>query len=258
MFGAEGFSEIGDLDGGHILFYFMTYAFIQILLEKRVKLLRCPMIPIIEFESRLNPELLKTFHGLSNPADIQAYLDSIPYIAEELDRSPLRVMTDRQAHCLDGGIFAALALARLGYRPLILDLVPESGTDDDHVLALFRHNGNWGSIAKSNYAFLRFREPVYRNLRELVMTYFESYTNTEKRKTLRGYTRPLDLSGFLPEWVWSEAGIADISKRLYRLKPIPLISPEDAASLSLSDERFYQANTLGTDMKWAFGVRDNP
>jgi len=216
------------------------------------------MIVISEFESRLTPNLLYTFQRLSSPAEIQAYLDSIPYIAEDLNRSPLRVMIDGQAHCLDGGIFAALALARLGYRPLILDLVPEPGADDDHVLALFQQNGYWGCIAKSNYAFLRFREPVYRGLRELAMTYFESYTNTEKRKTLRGYTRPLDLSLLSSDWMWSEAGIAEIEKRLYRRMPIPLISAENAANLYKADERFYQANTLGTNFEWAFGVRDNP
>jgi hypothetical protein len=216
------------------------------------------MINISDFESRLAPNLLRTFLLLSSPVEIQAYLDSLPYIAEELNRSPLRVMTDGQAHCLDGGIFAALALAHLGHRPLLLDLVPEPGADDDHVLALFQHNGFWGCIAKSNYAFLRFREPVYCNLRELAMTYFESYTNTEKRKTLRGYTRPLDLSRFALDWMWSEGGIAEIVQRLYCRKPIPLISPENVACLSQSDERFYQANTLGTNFEWAFGVRDNP
>ena len=102
------------------------------------------MIDTTEFESRLTPKLSEIFRNLSSPANIQAFLDSIPYIAEELDRSPLRVMTDGQAHCLDGGIFAALALSRLGHRPFILDLVPETGTDDDHVLALFQKNGNWG------------------------------------------------------------------------------------------------------------------
>jgi hypothetical protein len=202
--------------------------------------------------------LLKVFQNLSHPADIQAYLDSLPYIAVELDRSPLRVMTDGQAHCLDGGILAALALGRLGHRPLIMDLVPEPGIDDDHVLALFQHNGKWGCIAKSNYAFLRFREPVYRSLRELAMTYFESYTSIEKLKTLRGYTRPMDLSLFPPNWMWDESGITEISHRLYRRKVIPLISPEDAANLSISDDRFYQANTLGTNFEWAYGVRDNP
>jgi hypothetical protein len=167
------------------------------------------------------------------------------------------VMTDRQAHCLDGAIFAALSLSRLGFPPLIMDLVPEVGADDDHVLALFRVHGNWGCIAKSNYAFLRFREPVYRSLRELAMSYFEAYTNNEKRKTLRGYTRPLNLLIFKPDWMWSEAGISEISRRLYLHKSIPLISQENSTVLSISDERFYTANTLGTDFDWVFGFREN-
>ncbi len=188
---------------------------------------------------------------------IQAYLDGIPYIAEELDRSPLRVLTDGQAHCLDGAIFAALALGHLGHRMLIMDLVPEPGTDDDHVLALFSSHNRWGCVAKSNYAFLRFREPVYLNLRELAMSYFEAYTNNEKRKTLRGYTRPLDLSKFDSNWMWSEAGISNITQRLYARNPVPLISPEMSSGLSISDERFYTANTLGTNFNWIFGVRNN-
>jgi hypothetical protein len=215
------------------------------------------MISFSEFETRLAPKQLQRIERLVNPSEIQAYLDSIPYIAEELDRSPLRVLTDGQAHCLDGGIFAALALARLGSRPLIMDLVPEPGVDDDHVLALFQVDGKWGCVAKSNYAFLRFREPVYRSLRELAMTYFESYTSTRMEKTLRGYTRPLDLSTFHPDWMWSEAGVAEISRRLYQRKPIPLITEAEARHLSLADERFYKANTLGTNFEWAFGVREN-
>jgi hypothetical protein len=182
----------------------------------------------------------------------------MPYIAEDLDRSPLRVMTDHQSHCLDGGIFAALALARLGHRPLIMDIAPDPGVDDDHVLALFQHNGNWGCIAKSNYAFLRFREPVYRSLRELAMTYFESFTSVNRAKTLRTYTRPLDLSTFAPDWTLSEAGVKKISQRLYSRKLIPLITPADALILSPADDRFYQANTLGTNFDWSFGVRDSP
>jgi hypothetical protein len=215
------------------------------------------MINFSEFETRLEPKFLQQLEHLDSPAAIQAYLDSIPYIAEELDRSPIRILTDGQAHCLDGGIFAALALARLGQRPLIMDLVPEPGLDDDHVLALFQVNGKWGCVAKSNYAFLRFREPVYRSLRELAMTYFESYTSIRMQKTLRGYTRPLDLSLFGPDWMWSESGITKISERLYQRTPIPLITSEDACRLSLADERFYKANTLGTNLEWVFGIREN-
>src|SRR5512136_502843 len=97
-----------------------------------------------EFENLLPKPLLKIFRGLKSPAAVQEYLDSLPYKAEDLDRSPLRVMTDGQAHCLDGGLFAALALWRIGFRPLLLDLVPDPGTDDDHVLALYQRNSLWG------------------------------------------------------------------------------------------------------------------
>jgi hypothetical protein len=215
------------------------------------------MINISKFISLLAPDFQETFLQLSNPARIQSYLDGIPYIAEVRDRSPLQVMVDGQAHCLDGGIFAALALARLGFHPLILDLVPEPGADDDHVLAIFQQNGSWGCIAKSNYAFLRFREPVYRNLRELSMTYFECYTCVDKKKTLRGYTRPLDLSLFNEDWMWDEDRISEITKHLYKRKPIALIDPKRGKDLALSDDRYYTANTLGTNFDWAFGIRSN-
>lgn len=211
---------------------------------------------IAEFEQRLPKELRSTFSGLKTPAAVQKYLDSIPYKAEELDRSPLRVMKDGQAHCLDGGIFAALALARIGFRPLILDLVPAPGSDDDHVLALFKVNGLWGALAKSNYPNLRYREPVHRNLRELAMTYFEFFFNLKREKSLRAYTRPMDLSHFQdPSWIWDEEELKQITKKLYSLKPIPLISAVEAAGLHLSDERTYKAGTYGTDFSWAYGER---
>jgi hypothetical protein len=212
---------------------------------------------LLEFEKFLSPVLLTQFHSLSTPAEIQAYLDGLPYIAEELDRSPLRVMQDRQGHCLDGGIFAALALSRLGHRPLIMDLVPAPGLDDDHVLALYSVNNLWGCIAKSNYPVLRSREPVYKTLRELSMTYFDFFFNTNREKTLRGYTRPLDLRRFAPDWMSSEKGISEISRKLYSLKPVSLILPEVAAILTIADDRTYQAASLGTDFNWAFGVREN-
>ncbi len=217
------------------------------------------MNTISEFEKRLTPGLRTQFRELTNPPAIQTYLDSIPYKAEERDRSPLDVMLDGQAHCLDGGIFAALALRRLGYPALIIDLVPEPGKDDDHVLAIFKQNDAWGALAKSNYTGLRYREPVYRNLRELAMTYFEWYTSFEKEKTLRAYTRPLDLVHLdRYDWMWKEEGIHQVSRRLYGLKPIPLISEESKALLSLADERAYLANTQGTDFDWVYGVRPNP
>lgn len=214
------------------------------------------MNPLRTFERCLSPELLKTWRSLTSPQAIQTYLDSIPYLAVDLDRSPLKVLQDGQAHCLDGGLFAALALERLGYRPLVLDLVPQAGADDDHVLALFQSRGAWGAVAKSNYAGLRYRDPIYRNLHELAMSYFEHYFNLEKQKTLRAYTRPLDLRPFgRSEWMWSEAGVARISQRLYRLKPVPLFPVEMIGHLSPVDERSFAADTLGTNFDWVYGVR---
>ena len=214
------------------------------------------MDAIKEFESRLPQSLQTVFRSLKSPVAVQEYLDSIPYKAEEADRSPLQVMTDGQAHCLDGGIFAALALWRIGFRPLILDLVPVPGLDDDHVLAVFQVDGLWGTLAKSNYPNLRYREPVHRSLRELSMTYFEFYFSLQREKTLRAYTRPLDLSRFQdPGWMWDEEGVKKISKRFYSLQPIPLISEKSASQLHLSDERTYKAGTFGTDFSWSFGAR---
>jgi hypothetical protein len=217
-----------------------------------------PMRNLQEFEYRLTPSLLKQFHTLVSPSHIQAYLDGIPYIAEELDRSPLRLMTDRQGHCLDGGIFAALALSRLGYPPLILDLVPDPGQDDDHVLAIYSVNGLWGCVAKSNYPVLRSREPVYRSFRELAMSYFDFFFSAQRKKSLRGYTRPLNLNQFQPDWMWDEAGIKVISKKLYTRKSIPLISKKSAELLCPCDERTYQAASLGTDFNWVYGIRTDP
>ena len=216
------------------------------------------MNAIAEFENRLPQPLRSVFRGLNSPQAVQAYLDSIPYKAEELDRSPLRVMTDGQAHCLDGGIFAALALWRIGFRPLILDLVPAPGADDDHVLALFQVDGLWGALAKSNYPNLRYREPVHRSLRELAMTYFEFFFNLQREKTLRAYTRPLDLSRFQdPSWMWDEEGIKKISKRLYSLKPIPLISEDKRRASNLSDERSTRPARTGRISAGRTGTRSS-
>lgn len=208
-----------------------------------------------EFISTLErfPDLQRVLHDLTTPPEIQAYLDSLPYVGEELNRSPLRVARDRQCHCLDGGLFGALALSRLGYPALILDLVPEPEMDDDHVLALFQRDGLWGAVAKSNFVGLRYRDPIYRSLRELVMSYFEQDYNLNAQKTLRAYTRPLHLSHYdRYGWMWSEAGVERVVARLYSLKPIPLISPQSAATLAPVAARSYQAGMQGTNYEGLF------
>jgi hypothetical protein len=185
---------------------------------------------------------------LDSPAAIQAYLDTTAYSPEYDNRCPVSVLRDSQAHCLDGALFAAAALRRLGYPPLLIDLLPEPGTDDDHVLAVFRHNGYYGAVAKSNFAGLRFREPVFKNLRELVMSYFEWFFNLHGQKTLRSYTRQLDLSKYdQVDWMTSDRGADVIEKRLMQLKRIPLFPEETAAHLNPVDALTQQAGMLGVN-----------
>lgn len=209
-------------------------------------------------EECLSADELGTLAGLKSPHRLQGYLDGLPYIAEERNRSPLNVVRDGQCHCYDGALLAAAVLRRMGHLPLLVNLWPEPGLDDDHVLAVFRLDGLWGAVAKSNYAGLRFREPVYRSLRELAMTYFDVYYNLERVRTLRSYTRPLDLARLdRLNWETDERGVAVIEKRLHDLRRYALIPPRAAQNLSPVDERAYQAGMFGTNIEQSFGRREN-
>ncbi len=216
------------------------------------------MSVIEEFEARLPAPLRRKFQSLQSPIDIQRYLDDLAYIAEERDRSSLDVMKDRQCHCLDGGLFAALALRRIGDPGLLIDLVPVRDAkgrnlDDDHVLALFRRHERWGCVAKSNFPWLRYREPVYRNLRELVMSYFEVYFSVNSIKVLRGYTRPLDIARYdRLHYAWDEAGARELYRRFYSRKEIPLISPASEALLTPVDKRGYDSGFMGVNGDWVY------
>ena len=213
---------------------------------------------ITEFQSRLPADLRKKFLTLDTPFAIQEYLDGMPYVGEERDRSPLNVMLDKQCHCLDGGFLAALALWRIGFKPLLIDIVPDPGKDDDHVLALYRVDDRWGAVAKSNYINLAFREPVYKNLRELVMTYFEHYASIRQEKVLRGYTRPFNASRYTHlNWAWDEGGANQLyHKHFYGRKAIPLITPRMARRLNPITDRSYRAETMYTNLNESFGKRD--
>ena len=125
-----------------------------------------------DFDQGLTGSERELIATLATPAKIQAFLDELPYSTEHIYRCPLRVLRERIAHCFDGALFAAATLRRLGYPPLIMDMLPND-QDDDHMLAIYNRRRHWGAIAKSNFAGLRFREPVYRTLRELMMSYFE-------------------------------------------------------------------------------------
>jgi hypothetical protein len=148
-----------------------------------------------------------------------------------------------------------MALRRLGYPPVVIDLLPVPGRDDDHVLAIYREHGCLGAVAKSNHVGLRFREPVYRTYRELVMSYFEVYFNVLKEKTLRGYTVPMDLSKFDHlGWEVDDSGVDAIEKKMKTLRSFSIITPAMAAGLNPVDERSYAGHTYGTDMDGVYKI----
>jgi len=185
--------------------------------------------------------------NLDSPFKIQTYLDTLKYSDEPIYRCPLQVLRDSVAHCFDGAVFAAAMLSRLGYPPLILDMVPND-RDDDHLLALFKQYGHWGAVAKSNFVGLRFREPVFRNLRELVLSYFEAYYNLNREKTLRGYTLPLNLKTFDKfHWLTSDKTMDLITEHLDKMRRFSLLTPEMIAELSPLDERSYLAGLQGAN-----------
>lgn len=205
------------------------------------------MTVVRDFEQVLNKAEYKFLKTLANPARIQAFLDEISYSTDHVYRCPLRVLRERIAHCFDGALFAAAALRLLGYPPLILEMVP-NGRDDVHLLALYKRNGHWGAVAKSNFVGLRFREPVYRSLRELVMSYFEQFYNVEREKTLRSYSLPLNLKAFdRSSWMTSDDSLERIAQRLDRVRKIPLLTQPMISNLSLVDERSYLAGLFGSN-----------
>lgn len=205
------------------------------------------MFKNISFEKALNNQELQTMSKLNSPNKIQAFLDAIPYSSESIYRCPLQVLRDRVANCFDGALFAAAALRQIGFPPLILDMIPDS-RDDDHVLALYKQDGHWGAIAKSNFVGLRFREPIHRNLRELVLSYFDQYYNIKREKTLRGYTLPLNLKTFDKfDWMVSDKSMERIAQRLDEIRRFFFLTPKMIAGLSTVDERLYKSGLQGAN-----------
>jgi hypothetical protein len=200
-----------------------------------------------DFDQALREPERRIWEQLSTPMSIQAFLDKLPYSVETGYRCPLRVLRERVAHCFDGALFGAAALRHLGNPPLILNMV-SNDEDDDHILALYKRDGYWGAIAKSNFAGLRFREPVYRTLRELVMSYFEQFYNVERKKTLRSYTVPLHLKTFDKfNWMTNDPAIEKIGKRLDEIRKVRILPRGMIGRLSPVDTRSYRAGLVGTN-----------
>ncbi len=191
-----------------------------------------------DLRALLSPAEHRVFKKLVNPVRIQDYLEALPQNfskkSGETCRSPRRILKDRRAYCLEGAIFAAAALAYHGRRPLLLDLQTIDG-DQDHVVALFsvqdrtasggKEKKLWGAISKTNNPVLRWRDPVYKSVRELVMSYFHEYfLYKDGRKTLRAYSKPFDLSRYKPErWVVALGSLDWLAEELDASPHLPVV-----------------------------------
>jgi len=191
------------------------------------------------------PRELRVLRGVKTPSGVQDLLDAMPYHLGDTAWSPRRVLGERTAHCLEGAIFGAAALRVLGYPPLLLDM--ESVPDDtDHVIAVFRERGRWGAVAKSNYSGLRYREPVYRGLRELAMSYFNVYFNLRWERTLRRYSRPVNLARFDHlNWMTTQKPIWFIAEHLCDIPHTSLLTSTMEKNLTRVDSRTIKAEMLG-------------
>jgi hypothetical protein len=189
------------------------------------------------------------------PYDIQLFLDRIPYNPVGECRSPRKVLADEKAHCFEGALFAAAMLRELGYKPLIVDMAAEN--DDDHVIAVFRQDNFWGSIAKSNTTALRYREPVYRTLRELIMSYFDFYFNTLGEKSLRSYSRPVNLARFdRTGWATSADDLEFIGDYLYGIPHIPIVEAAQIRQLKKAEPFLMDAVFMGADEEGLFKAKE--
>jgi hypothetical protein len=203
----------------------------------------------------LTPAELKILRRLDTPRKVQDYLNALPQNHEpEGDTcfSPRRVMREKRAHCIEGAMLAALAFRLQGQKPLILDL--ESARHDfDHVVALFKQHGCWGAVSKTNHGVLRYREPVYRTIRELVLSYFHEYFDKNGFKTLRRYSRPVDLSRFDKEdWMTNEKDNWFVAQHLVEVGHLNILTRSQMATLRKADPIEIE---MGEIVEWKKGKR---
>lgn len=184
----------------------------------------------------------KLFKKLNTPAKIQDFLNTISFNFEkkgETCKSPRKVLADKTAHCMEGALFAAAALENIGYQPLIIDLrSSKKPFDYDHVVAVWNEDGFYGAVSKTNHGVLRYREPIYKTIRELVMSYFHEYfLNSNGLKTLREYSDPFDLNHFNKiEWRTSEKDLFEIPKHLDKTIHHQILTKKQIKNLRKADK----------------------
>jgi hypothetical protein len=190
------------------------------------------------------PAELRKLRSFKTPYGIQRYLDGLPYHLATTAWSPRRVLDEGTAHCLEGAIFGAAALRAIGRPPLIVDFEAEG--DTDHVLAVFKERGHWGAVAMSNYTGCRYREPIHRTLRELAVSYFDVYFNLRGDRSLRRFSRPVDLRRFDDrDWMTTDRDVWFIPEYLLGISHTPLLTPAMAKRLHRVGERSLAAGLVG-------------
>jgi hypothetical protein len=188
----------------------------------------------------------RVLRKLDRPKKVQDFINRIPSNVErggETCTSPLVTLRRNKAHCMEGALLAALALWMHGHPPLILDL-KTTAADVDHLVALFRVDGYWGGITKTNHAVLRYREPIYRDVRELATSYFHEYFMNDGAKTLRQYSTPFDLRRWKGNWVTSEDDLWELETAIDRSPHHPLLSRKQIAGLRRADKIEIEAGKL--------------
>ena len=195
----------------------------------------------------LNEKEVEILKGLNTPKKIQDFLNKIPINFEEKGdtaMSPRMVLKKNKAHCVEGAMLAALALRIQGQKPLVVDLTATK-KDFDHVICVFKKNGKWGAIGKTNHAVLRYREPIYKDIRELVMSFFHEYFDDKGKKNLRSYSMPVDLSRFdYMNWMISEKDVWEIPDYLAKIKHYSILTRSQIANLRKADEIEIEAGKL--------------
>ncbi|MDQ5950178.1 MAG: hypothetical protein QG585_120 [Patescibacteria group bacterium] len=195
----------------------------------------------------LTKKELSILKKLNAPIKIQNFLDKMPINFEkdgETYMSPRRALRENKAHCFEGALIAALALWVNGEEPLLLDLKAVT-SDVDHVVALYKKNGYWGAISKTNHATLRFRDPVYKSVRELAMSYFHEYfVNETGKKTLRSFAGPINLKKYAIDWATSEENLDTLVEKIDFQKHTPLFPKENLKYIRKADQMEIKAGKL--------------
>jgi hypothetical protein len=202
----------------------------------------------------LEKKELEILRSLNTPAKIQDFLNKMEINFEEdgVDtcKSPRVVLKEKKCHCIEGAILAALALRLNNHPPLLVDLTAAK-KDFDHVITVFKKHGKWGAISKTNHAVLRYREPVYNSIRELVMSYFHEYFMDNGKKTLRSFSLPVDLSKFDKlGWMTSKEDIWYIPEHLAKVKHFKILTRKHISGLRKADEIEVKAGKL---IEWKSG-----